>query len=67
MFTAYGAKYKKLPLTVAFGTCFVKGCAADLVTQVAIEGKKFTSSENKVDWVRNLAFGVWSGVYLGSF
>lgn len=57
--SAYSAASKAWPLPVAFATCWVKGCASDLVTQKAVEQKP------SVDWRRNLAFATFSGAYLG--
>lgn len=56
---AYAAASRAFPLSVAFATCWVKGSAADLVTQKFIEGRR------SVNWRRNLAFATFSGGYLG--
>lgn len=56
---AYAVASRALPLSVAFGTCWVKGCVSDLVTQKVVERKP------AVDWKRNMAFATFSGAYLG--
>mmetsp|Transcript_354 Transcript_354/g.535 ORF Transcript_354/g.535 Transcript_354/m.535 type:complete len:141 (-) Transcript_354:1458-1880(-) len=63
---------KRLPVTVAFATCFVKGGAADIFAQTVVEGREFSfraeenSSKEKVNLVRSLAFATFSGGYTGS-
>jgi len=57
--SCYASASRAWPLPVAFATCWVKGCASDLVTQKIVEGK------DKLDVRRNLAFATFSGAYLG--
>jgi len=56
--SGYNTAYARHPYGVAFLTCFVKGGAADLVTQ-SVEGRP------GFDGRRNLAFAAFSGGYLG--
>eukprot|EP01084_Bolivina_argentea_P209940 357500_1 len=75
----YGSMYTNFPYRIlivimAFGTCFVKGCIADCVTQSKLEnyGRNIDNKNNsrywfsKIDWKRNVKFGIWSGLYCGS-
>eukprot|EP00929_Paragymnodinium_shiwhaense_P028778 TRINITY_DN16611_c0_g2_i1.p1 TRINITY_DN16611_c0_g2~~TRINITY_DN16611_c0_g2_i1.p1 ORF type:complete len:230 (-),score=51.19 TRINITY_DN16611_c0_g2_i1:418-1107(-) len=57
--SAYSSASKAWPLTIAFGTCWLKGSASDAVTQKVIEKKQH------IDWRRNIAFATFSGAYLG--
>ena len=71
MLAAYSAAYRRLPLTVAFATCFLKGSAADCVTQLVTRRTTPAPADDAarwdLDWSRNLAFATWSGAYLGSW
>ena len=55
----YRSASRTAPLVTAFATCWVKGSASDDIAQLQLEGKE------RVDWNRNLAFGFFSGAYLG--
>ena len=56
---------------MAFVTCFIKGSAADCITQkYAATGTTtatVTDEHAGFDLSRNVAFGVWSGAYLGTW
>eukprot|EP00299_Pterocystis_sp_00344_P001654 c11520_g1_i1.p1 GENE.c11520_g1_i1~~c11520_g1_i1.p1 ORF type:complete len:192 (-),score=21.68 c11520_g1_i1:32-607(-) len=51
----------RLPLTIAFATCFVKGSASDCIAQTIVENK------TSVDPRRNFGFALFSGGYCGVF
>jgi len=49
------------PYQSSFTICFAKGIMCDLLAQKVLEKRE------KINYTRNLAFGVFSGVYCGSF
>lgn len=55
----YSEASKAAPLSVAFATCFVKGSAADALSQFVIEKSEALHVR------RNAAFATFSGAYLG--
>ena len=56
---SYDAAYARLPVAVAFGTCFVKATASDTITQTQLERKPSFDAE------RCAKFGLWGGLYCG--
>mmetsp|Transcript_8506 Transcript_8506/g.26663 ORF Transcript_8506/g.26663 Transcript_8506/m.26663 type:complete len:226 (+) Transcript_8506:54-731(+) len=58
---AYADLSAKRPYSVAFGSCAIKGCAADLISQRIVEGRSET------DWKRTAVFAFYGGWYCGWF
>ena len=57
----YTALSLRRPWSTAFVTCTAKGCASDLIVQVAVEG------HSEVDLWRNAVFAFYGGWYCGCF
>jgi len=59
---AYTRMSNARPWSVAFGTCWVKGCIADAVSQLVVERGQHPEG---FDTRRNLVFGAYGGWYCG--
>ena len=72
-FQWYSRTYRVLPFSTAFVTCYLKGSVADAITQTKLESKSSNFGEvrnngnwfDRIDWMRNWRFSMFSGLYCG--
>jgi hypothetical protein len=59
MLGRYASFYSRSPYIASFGTCLVKGAAADAIAQTQIERTE------RFSFRRNALFALWSASYCG--
>uniref|UniRef100_A0A7S3JXF6 Peroxisomal membrane protein MPV17 n=1 Tax=Aureoumbra lagunensis TaxID=44058 RepID=A0A7S3JXF6_9STRA len=61
----YRSLSRTYPLSTAFGTCFIKGSASDVIAQMISYGDNNKEEARRFDLRRNISFAIFSGTYLG--